>query len=405
MMKHALRQAYRTLPLFVISWLLCVGAFAQERKITGRITDGNDSSPLPGANVVVKGTQTGVVTDANGQFSLNVAAGRDVLTVSAIGYASQDIAIGNRSALTIAMTADIKTLNEVVVTGYGAQAKRDITGAVATVDTKQLLSIPATNVGQALQGRVAGVQVGNENSPGGGVMVRIRGFGTINDNSPLYVIDGVPTKGNLNTLNLNDVESMQILKDASAASIYGSRAGNGVVIITTKKGKAGKPKFTYDTYYGSQRHGKLLDLLNTQEYAQLTWESRINSGAVGANGKPDPLAVWQWPNASHPRLRAAQWRVGQRPTCGTECRWHLPQLQQRYQFARFQPDYQVEQNRHELDGRTLPDSPHPESSVGRVGRQRKRSLCHVAQLLQPAGHHAVHGLQTLFTALEHGVQR
>ncbi|GAB3896124.1 SusC/RagA family TonB-linked outer membrane protein [Spirosoma agri] len=281
-----LQKLYRTVPLLMLSWALCVGAFAQDRKISGRITDGNDNSGLPGANVVVKGTKTGVVTDADGQFSLNVASERDVLTVSAIGYAPQDVTIGSRTTLTIALAPDVKTLNEVVVTGYGAQAKRDITGAVATVDTKQLLSVPATNVGQALQGRVAGVQVGNENSPGGGVMVRIRGFGTINDNSPLYVIDGVPTKGNLNTLNLNDVESMQILKDASAASIYGSRAGNGVVIITTKKGKAGKPKFTYDTYYGSQRHGKLLDMLNTQEYANLIWESRKNSGVVSSNGNP-----------------------------------------------------------------------------------------------------------------------
>ena len=286
MLKNALPQAYRTIPLLLFGWLLCVGAFAQDRRVTGRITDNNDNTALPGANVVVKGTQTGVVTDANGQFSLNVATGRDVLTISAIGYSSQDVTIGTRTTVDVALMPDIKTLNEVVVTGYGAQAKRDITGAVATVDTKQLLSVPSTNVGQALQGRVAGVQVGNENAPGGGVMVRIRGFGTINDNSPLYVIDGVPTKGNLNTLNLNDVESMQILKDASAASIYGSRAGNGVVIITTKKGKAGKPKFTYDTYFGTQRHGKLLDMLNTPEYAQLTWESRINSGVVGANGYP-----------------------------------------------------------------------------------------------------------------------
>ncbi|MBN8823664.1 MULTISPECIES: TonB-dependent receptor [unclassified Spirosoma] len=286
MTNNYLRQTCRTVVLFLFSWLLCISVYAQDRKITGRITDGNDNSAVPGANVVVKGTQTGVVTDANGQFSLNVASGRNVLTVSAIGYVSQDVTIGSRSSVDITLAPDIKTLSEVVVTGYGAQAKRDITGAVATVDTKQLLSVPSTNVGQALQGRVAGVQVGNENAPGGGVMVRIRGFGTINDNSPLYVVDGVPTKGNLNTLNLNDVESMQILKDASAASIYGSRAGNGVVIITTKKGKAGKPKFTYDVYYGSQRHGKLLDMLNTQEYAQLTWESRINSGVVGANGNP-----------------------------------------------------------------------------------------------------------------------
>ncbi|MDP5139043.1 MAG: TonB-dependent receptor plug domain-containing protein, partial [Spirosomaceae bacterium] len=139
------------------------------------------------------------------------------------------------------------------------------------------MQVPATNLAQAIQGRVAGVNVSNENAPGGGVMVRIRGFGTINDNSPLYVIDGTPTKGNLNTLNLNDIESMQVLKDASAASIYGSRAGNGVVIITTKKGKGGKPKLTYDAYYGQQSPIKFLDLLNTREYADLLWESRINA--------------------------------------------------------------------------------------------------------------------------------
>ena len=272
--------------MLLLSWLLCAGTYAQDRRITGRITDGSDNSALPGANVVVKGTQTGMVTDAQGRFFLNVPTGRDVLTISAIGFTGQEINIGNRTDIDVTLSADIKTLSEVIVTGYGAQAKRDITGAVATVDAKQLLAVPTTNVGQALQGRVAGVTVGNENSPGGGVMVRIRGFGTINDNSPLYVIDGVPTKGNLNTLNQNDIESLQVLKDASAASIYGSRAGNGVVIITTKKGKAGKPKFTYDTYYGSQRPGKLLDMLNTNEYAQLTWESRKNSGVVGANGNP-----------------------------------------------------------------------------------------------------------------------
>ncbi|MBC7569059.1 MAG: TonB-dependent receptor plug domain-containing protein, partial [Spirosoma sp.] len=286
-MKNVYRKMYRTVPLLLLGWLLSIGAMAQDRRITGRITDGNDSNPLPGANVVVKGTQTGIVTDADGKFSLAVPSGRNVLTVSAIGFAGQDITIGNRTEINVTMAVDTKTLNEVVVTGYGSQAKRDITGAVATVDTKQLLAIPATNVGQALQGRVAGVTVGNENAPGGGVMVRIRGFGTINDNSPLYVIDGVPTKGNLNTLNLGDIESLQVLKDASAASIYGSRAGNGVVIITTKKGKAGKPKFTYDTYYGNQQRGKVLDMLNTDEYAQLIWESRRNSGQVTANGNPN----------------------------------------------------------------------------------------------------------------------
>ncbi|MBD2699462.1 TonB-dependent receptor [Spirosoma sp. BT702] len=284
-MKHALRQAYRTLPLLVLSWLLCVGAFAQDRKITGRVTDGTDNNPLPGANVVITGTSTGMVTDANGQFSLSVPTGRNTLTVSAIGFVAQEVTIGTRSNIDITLSADIKTLNEVVVTGYGAQAKRDITGAVATVDMKEALKVPSANVAQALQGRVAGVTVGNDNSPGGGVMVRIRGFGTINDNSPLYVIDGVPTKGNLNTLNPNDIESLQVLKDASSASIYGSRAGNGVVIITTKKGKAGKPKLTYDAYYGVATPGKFPELVNTTEFANLIWESRRNAGNI-VNGNP-----------------------------------------------------------------------------------------------------------------------
>ncbi len=288
MMKHALRQASRTLPLLILSWLLYAGAFAQDRKISGRITDGSDNAALPGANVLVKGTQTGVVTDANGQFSINVAPDRDVLAISAIGFVAREIGIGNRTEINVVMAVDVKTLNEVIVTGYGAQAKRDITGAVATVNIKEALKVPITNASQALQGRVAGVQVGNDNSPGGGVMVRIRGFGTLNDNSPLYIIDGVPTKGTNNSINPNDIESMQVLKDASAASIYGSRAGNGVVIITTKKGKVGKAKLTYDVYYGSQRLGKGLSLLNTQQYADLLWTSRINAANTLVNGVATP---------------------------------------------------------------------------------------------------------------------
>jgi TonB-dependent starch-binding outer membrane protein SusC len=259
---------------------------AQDRIVQGKVSSVDDDSGLPGVSVIVKGSTNGTVTDAGGTYKLSVPTANAVLVFSFVGYASQEVAVGNQTTIHVSLAPDVKALSEVVVTGYGTQSKKDITGAVATIDAKQLLATPSTNLGQAMQGRVAGVTVGNENSPGGGVMVRIRGFGTINDNSPLYVIDGVPTKGNLNTLNLNDIESMQILKDASAASIYGSRAGNGVVIVTTKKGKIGKPVFTYDMYYGTQRPGKLLDMLNTQEYAQLVWESRINAGAVGANGYP-----------------------------------------------------------------------------------------------------------------------
>lgn len=260
--------------------------FFQGLTVSGTIVD-EKGDALPGANVLVKGTAVGTTTDANGSYTLNISDGNAVLVFSFIGYTSKEVAVNNQSRIDVNLDPDIIALSEVVVTGYGSQSKRDITGSVATIDSKLLLQTPSTNLGQALQGKIAGVTVGNENSPGGGVMVRIRGFGTINDNSPLYVIDGVPTKGDLNTLNLGDIESMQILKDASAASIYGSRAGNGVVIVTTKRGKPGKSVITYDTYFGTQQPGKLLETLNTQEYADLIWEAKKNSGGSHiANGNP-----------------------------------------------------------------------------------------------------------------------
>lgn len=269
-------------------WLLLLlggTAFAQQKKITGQVTDEKTNTPLPGVTVVIKGTNKGTATSPTGAYSIDVNQG-ETLIFSFVGYTPKEVPVGGNATMNIVMSENIGNLNEVVVTGYGSQTKKDITGAVATVDVKKLLSTPATNVGQALQGRVAGVQIGTDNSPGGNVMVRVRGFGTINDNSPLYIIDGVPTKGNLNTLNLGDIESTQVLKDASASSIYGSRAGNGVVIITTVKGKVGKPQLSYDFYYGTQRPGKFLDLLNTEQYADLLWESRINAGNVTANGNP-----------------------------------------------------------------------------------------------------------------------
>jgi len=281
-------RVHLRLPRRAAIWLLLllgVPAFAQQKKITGTVTDEKSQTPLPGVTVVVKGTNRGTATTPAGTFSIE-ASPDATLVFSFVGYAPKEVPVGSSTVLNVALSESVGNLNEVVVTGYGSQSKKDITGAVATVDVKKLLSAPAANVGQALQGRVAGVTVGTDNSPGGNVMVRIRGFGTINDNSPLYIIDGVPTKGNLNTLNLGDIESTQVLKDASASSIYGARAGNGVVIITTLKGKLGKPKLSYDFYYGTQRPGKFLDLLNTQEYADLLWESRINAGNVAGNGNP-----------------------------------------------------------------------------------------------------------------------
>jgi TonB-linked SusC/RagA family outer membrane protein len=271
---------FRSTQLFLLILIISSNVAYAQMSVTGKVLDGDSNTGLPGATVQIKGQNKGTSTDADGNFKID-AASTDVLIISSIGFVVKEVKVGNQSTINVTLAADARSLDEVIVTGYGSQSKRDITGAVATVDMKAALQVPATNLAQAIQGRVAGVNVSNENAPGGGVMVRIRGFGTINDNSPLYVIDGTPTKGNLNTLNLNDIESMQVLKDASAASIYGSRAGNGVVIITTKKGKGGKPKLTYDAYYGQQTPIKFLDLLNTREYADLVVESRINAENSG----------------------------------------------------------------------------------------------------------------------------
>ncbi|WPP51907.1 SusC/RagA family TonB-linked outer membrane protein [Catalinimonas niigatensis] len=256
--------------------------------VRGRVLDQNSGEPLPGVNVIVKETTIGTVTNIEGEYNLNVPDGYNTLVFSSVGYAAQEITMDGRTVINMELQEDVKSLSEVVVTGYTAQARRNITSAVSTIAPEELTSVPATNLAQQLQGRAAGVTVGTDNTPGGGVAVRIRGYGTLGNNDPLYVIDGVPTKGNLNTINQNDIESIQILKDASSASIYGSRAANGVVIITTKKGKAGTPKITFDTYYGMQRAGKMMDLLNTREYGEYLWQSKRNANVVNPEtGNPE----------------------------------------------------------------------------------------------------------------------
>ena len=213
------------------------------------------------------------------------------LIFSSVGYSPKEVSVGNQSIINILLSPDAQALSEVVVTGYGSQRKKDITGAVTVVGAKELTALPAASVTQMLQGRAAGVTVGNDNSPGGGTMVRIRGFGSINNNSPLYVIDGVPTQGTLNQINPNDIESMQVLKDASAASIYGARAANGVVIITTKRGGTGEAKITFEAYTGTQQVGKTLDLLNTRELGQFYYESEIGAGKTPGTS---PSAQYQF---------------------------------------------------------------------------------------------------------------
>ncbi|MEL7006094.1 MAG: TonB-dependent receptor plug domain-containing protein [Bacteroidota bacterium] len=166
-----------------------------------------------------------------------------------------------------------------MIVGYTAQSRRNVTGAVTSVDVDEVMQIPSTNISETLQGRVPGITIGQEGGPGGGTMVRIRGFGTIGNNQPLFVIDGVPTRGNLNDINPNDIESIQVLKDASSASIYGSRAGNGVVIVTTKKGKLNQPTLDFNSYYGIQSLTSALpEVLNAEQFADMLWQAQINDG-------------------------------------------------------------------------------------------------------------------------------
>ena len=237
--------------MFLLLAFLSFSAFAQNRKVTGKITDKPSGQGIPGASVIIKGSTMGTTTNANGEFSVAVKDDNAILMVSSVGFQSQEIKVGSQSDIRLTLAEDVANLSEVIVTGYGTQSKRDITGAVATIQAKDLQSIPATTFAQMMQGRASGLSVVNDATPGGEATVRIRGFGTIGNNDPLYVIDGVPTEsqGNLNPM---DIESIQILKDASSASIYGSRAANGVVIITTKKGKPGEIKVSFSTYQGSQ---------------------------------------------------------------------------------------------------------------------------------------------------------
>ncbi|WP_225865729.1 SusC/RagA family TonB-linked outer membrane protein [Dyadobacter aurulentus] len=268
--------------------------------IKGKVTDATGAT-VPGATVVLKGSSSvGTTTDADGAFTLSVPDGSTTLVVSSIGYLTQEADITNKSQIDIVLQSDVKALSEVVVTGYSSQSKRDITGAVSTVDAKELTKVAAPNVAQQLQGRVAGVTVTSNNTPGGEATVRIRGFGTINNNDPLYVIDGVPTKGGLNSINPNNIESMQVLKDASSASIYGSRAANGVIIITTKKGKAGAARFTFNSRAGLQTGKVDLDLIkDPQQFGDLLWTQRRNAGVL-TNGNPSHQQYGNGPNAMVP---------------------------------------------------------------------------------------------------------
>ncbi|WP_187270130.1 SusC/RagA family TonB-linked outer membrane protein [Pontibacter qinzhouensis] len=250
---------------------------AQQSTVGGKVVDSKTNDPLPGVNIGVKGTSRGTATDIDGNFSLQAAAD-EVLVISYLGYISKEVPIGNRATITVTLEENRLTLDEVVVTGYQTERKKDLTGAVSVVDVEDMNRQAVANPIKGLQGRVAGMYITGNGSPSAPATVRIRGIGTLNNNDPLYIIDGVPTKAGMHELNPADIESLQVLKDASATSIYGSRAANGVIIITTRRGKTGKTQVNANAYTSVSSFTTRTRMLDTEGYGKALWQSNINNG-------------------------------------------------------------------------------------------------------------------------------
>jgi len=258
--------------------------------VSGTVADAG-GQPMTGVNILEKGTSNGTVSDAQGKFRLQVTDEKAVLVFSYIGFTTEEMPLNGRSEVQAQLLPDLMSLSEVVVVGYGTQKQREVTGAVSSVSSKDINGIVVTGLDQAMQGRMAGVQVTqNSGEPGGGVSVRVRGVGSITGgNEPLYIVDGVPY-GSLNAINPNDIERIDVLKDAASAAIYGSRGTNGVVIVTTKRAKAGQLNVNVDAYAGTQSAYRTLDLLNGPQFAALANEHLVNGGE-------DPNPAWSNPDA------------------------------------------------------------------------------------------------------------
>jgi TonB-dependent starch-binding outer membrane protein SusC len=273
----------KRLLLSSLCMLFCFMTMAQQRTITGTVTT-KEGTPLVGASVVVVGRKTGETTGPDGKFSISVPANAKTLRVSYVGYQDQDISIAGQSNISVSLESTATNLNEVVVTGYGTQRKKDITGSVAVVNVSNMKQVPAGNAESLLQGQASGVTVTNSGVPGGGVAVRVRGITSLGSADPLYIVDGVQSSNGLRDINPDDIESIQVLKDAGAAAIYGIQGSNGVIIVTTKKGH-GKPTVSYNMYLGTQRplSGNVFNLTDTKGYAQAIWNMETNSGITGTS--------------------------------------------------------------------------------------------------------------------------
>ena len=269
-----------------------------QTEITGTVLDEFGEGVI-GATVKEKGTSNGAVTDFEGNFRLKVAAGK-TLVVSYIGYQTQEVSAAQ--GMKVTLVPDAQTLNEVVVTGYQVQRKADLTGAISVVSVEELQKQNENNPMKALQGRVPGMNISADGAPSGAATIRIRGNGTLNDNDPLYIIDGVPTKAGMHELNAGDIESIQVLKDAASASIYGSRAANGVIIITTKKGKDGKVRVDFDGSIAASMYAHRMKVLNAEQWGQAFWQARVNDHLDPNNNNLGYHFDWSYDQQGQPRL-------------------------------------------------------------------------------------------------------
>ncbi|MBP3786792.1 MAG: TonB-dependent receptor [Prevotella sp.] len=285
---------------FILSFLTlltCTIMYAQQA-ITGNVVD-QTGEPVIGATVMEKGASNGTVTDFDGNFTLKVEAGK-MLVFSYIGYQTQELPAQN--GMKVTMQDDALSLNEVVVTGYTTQRKADLTGAVSVVSVSELAKQNENNPMKALQGRVPGMNISADGNLAGAATVRIRGIGTLNDNDPLYIIDGVPTKAGMHELNGNDIESIQVLKDAASASIYGSRAANGVIIITTKKGKDGKVKVNFDASVSASFYANKIETMNAEQWGRAFWQANVNDGLNPNNNNVGYNFDWTYDKNGNPYL-------------------------------------------------------------------------------------------------------
>jgi TonB-dependent starch-binding outer membrane protein SusC len=297
-----IKRNFKHLMLFLLFFCLAFpfsdNANAQEvRQVTGTVSDGTSEIPLPGVTVLIKGKTTGTVTDIDGHFSIS-AAPSDILQFSYVGYLTDEITVGDMTEINVTMTEDLIGLQEVVVTGYGVQKKSDITGSIASVSGDRLSEIPVSGIDQALQGRAAGVNIiNNSGRPGENASIQIRGITSVNASKPLVIVDGVP--GNFEGLNPNDIETVEVLKDASSAAIYGVSGGSGVILITTKKGQSKKLTTSYNYYTGLESATHTIDVMNSQEWMQWV-EARYYADNNKSyrdtmfNSRPDTLRTYNW---------------------------------------------------------------------------------------------------------------